>query len=485
MLRQTRRDFLKHTAALGTALAVPTLIPARAFGANDKVRIAVAGIHGRGQSHIDAYTTLDGCEVAYLVDPDSSLFEKRAASVEKKSGKRPKCVQDIRAALEDKSLDAVSVATCNHWHSLITIWSCQAGKDVYVEKPCSHNIFEGRKCVEAARKYQRIVQHGTQSRSSKGEARTVAAVQSGKYGKLLVAKAYCCKPRWSIGFKEIENPPPELDFDIWLGPSPKQPYHKNLVHYNWHWFWNTGNGDMGNQGVHQMDIARWGLGLAAPKSVVSLGGRWVETADYKDQGETPNMELSVYDFGGPLLVFETRGLVAKKGKNGEKDPFPAKVSNEWYLEAGKIVGGKFFAKGKSEGEKLPEPEKSVPGSTHFGNFIDSVRSRKAENLNAEILQGHLSAALCHLGNISYRLGKPVPFSQKPADFPEVAEVSSSIDAIQENLRGALGMDLSKATYQLGPKLEYDGKAEKFINNPAADALLTRPPRPPYVASDPV
>ena len=484
MSRQSRRVFLAQSAAVGAAFALPSLVPARAFGANDKIRVAVAGIHGRGGSHIEAFASNKDSEVAYLVDPDSRLFDKRAAGVEKKTGKRPQCVQDIRKALEDKSLDAVSVATCNHWHSLITIWACQHGKDVYVEKPCSHNVFEGRKCVEAARKYNRIVQHGTQSRSSQKIADTVAAIASGKYGKLLVAKGYCCKPRWSIGFKDVTTPPAELDFDIWLGPARNQPYHENLVHYNWHWFWDTGNGDMGNQGVHQMDIARWGIpGATLPKSVVSLGGRWVNEPDFKDQGETPNMELCVYDFDDTLLVFETRGLVAKKNKD-KKDAFPAKVANEWYLEAGKIIGDKFFAKGSDKAENIPAEGKKR-NSNPFGNFLDSVRSRKPEDLNAEILEGHLSSALCHLGNVSYRLGKPAPVNQKPADFPENEHVEASLKAIKENLAGALDVDLSKAVFQVGPKLEFDAKAERFAGNPAADALLTRKPRPPYVVPEQV
>ena len=481
MTRSTRRTFLKQTAALGATVAVPYLIPPTAFGANDAINIAVAGIHGRGGSHIQAYTSSKESRVTYLVDPDTRLFEGRVKSIEKKTGYKPQCVQDLRKALEDKSLDAVSIATCNHWHSLLAIWACQAGKDVYVEKPCSHNVFEGRKLVEAARKYNRIVQHGTQSRSSSKTAQEIAAVQSGVYGKLLVAKGYCCKPRWSIGFKPEMAPPAELDFDLWLGPAPKQPYHENLVHYNWHWFWDTGNGDMGNQGVHQMDIARWGIGKTLPKSFVSVGCRYVETDDYKDQGQTPNFELNVFDYDGVLLVFETRGLVAKKGKSGT---VPFKVGNDWYLEAGKIVGGKFYPNGKTEGEPLPKTDK-LPHGEHFENFVSAVRSRKSDDLHAEILEGHLSSALCHLGNISYRMGEPIPFDGKLKDFPEIPQVQESVDAIKDNLKVAIDLDLSKQTWQLGPKLNFDPQAEKFINNPTADTYLTRKPRPPYVVPEQV
>ncbi|MFV2068101.1 MAG: Gfo/Idh/MocA family protein, partial [Pirellulales bacterium] len=299
MSRTTRRTFLKRAAAASAAFSTFTISgtksSGRVIGANDTLRIAVAGIHGRGQSHMDAYTSLDHVEVVTLVDPDRSLFDSRSKRIQSRGGKAPKCVQDVREVLDDPRVHAVSIATCNHWHSLMTIWACQAGKDVYVEKPLSHNLSEGRKAVEAARKYERVVQHGTQQRSSEERARQIAAIRSGQYGKLLVAKGYCCKPRWSIGFKDPEAPPADLDFNLWLGPAPQQPFHRNLVHYNWHWFWDTGNGDTGNQGVHEMDVARWGIeGATLPQRVWSMGGRYVpDGKNGKDQGQTPNMQLSV------------------------------------------------------------------------------------------------------------------------------------------------------------------------------------------------
>ena len=482
MSRQTRRTFIKRAAAAGvgaTFTIAGTKASGRVIGANDTIRMGVAGIRGRGQGHIGEFAGMDKVQVTHLIDPDSRLFESRSAKVKEKGGNTPKCFQDIRKALEDKELDAVSVATCNHWHSLITVWACQAGKDVYVEKPCSHNVFEGRQCVEAARKHDRVVQHGTQSRSDGNWAKQVAAIASGKYGKLLVSKGYCCKSRWSIGFKEIKDPPKELDFNLWLGPAPEQPYHENLVHYNWHWFWDTGNGDMGNQGVHQMDIARWAIpGGTLPKSVVSMGGRWVNTPDFKDQGETPNMELCVYDYGETLLIFETRGLV------GKYKEFPRKVDNEFYLEEGNIIGGKFYPKGKDKAEPLADVEHTVGGGGPFGNFINCVRSRKREELNAEIEEGHLSSALCHLGNISYRLGQQVPFSNQAEVFGDNEQVQHSLRNIRGNIK-ALGVDLDKATYCLGPKLEFDAGAEKFVGNPEADKLLTRPYREPFVVPEEV
>ena len=482
MPRQTRRTFLKRASAAGLGAGIViagTKASGRVLGANDTIRVGVAGIHGRGGSHIGAFAGMKGVQVTHLIDPDSRLFASRSGQVKSKGGNTPKCFQDIRKALEDKDLDAVSIASCNHWHSLLTILSCQAGKDVYVEKPCSHNVFEGRKCVEAARKHQRIVQHGTQRRSMARWARQIAAIASGKYGKLLVSKGYASKVRWSIGFKEPKDPPPELDYDLWLGPAPMQPYNENFVHYNWHWFWDFGNGEIGNQGVHQMDIARWAIeaatGATGPKSAISMGGRF----GYKDQGQTPNMQLCVYDYGGTLLVFEVRGLVGKKGKGGEQ--FARKVTNEFYLEEGAIIGGQFYPKGKNKPEKLVEAESTVRSGGHFGNFIDCVRSRKQEDLNADILQGHYAAAPCHLGNISYRLGQEVPLGQEPAGFPlECPQVRESLDTIKANLKAALGIDPDKAKWTLGPKLAFDPEKEKFLDHPKADELLTRKYRDPYV-----
>ena len=289
MSKLNRREFVKKTGAASTVFAAFTVAGTKSsqqvLGANDRIRVGVAGINGRGTSHIGGFAPMEGVEVSCLIDPDTRLFESRTKMVRDKGGNTPTCVQDIREALEDKNLDVITVATCNHWHSLITIWACQAGKDVYVEKPISHNVFEGRKCVEAAAKYDRIVQHGTQNRSSQGKANEIAAVQSGKYGKLLVSKGYCCKPRWSIGHKPVTAPPKELDWDLWLGPAPKQDYHGNLHTYNWHWFWDTGNGDTGNQGVHEMDIARWAIkDSTLPKRIWSVGGRYVPGEE--DQGQT-------------------------------------------------------------------------------------------------------------------------------------------------------------------------------------------------------
>ena len=295
MLPHNRRDFLKRAGA-GSALASfvvsGTKASGRVLGANDRVRIAVAGINGRGRTHLTGFAQMKGVEIAYLVDPDSRLFASRSKIVNERAGNTPACVQDVRQALDDKNLDAISIVTPNHWHSLMAIWACQAGKDVYVEKPCSHNVFEGRKLVEAARKYGRIVQHGTQRRTDPQWIQLAGDVRSGKYGKLLVSYGYASRTRRSIGIKDPQDPPRELDFDLWLGPAPVRPFRTNLVHYNWHWRWDFGNGEIGNMGSHQLDVCRWAMPDGAkPKSVVSLGGRF----GYKDQGETPNTQLTLID----------------------------------------------------------------------------------------------------------------------------------------------------------------------------------------------
>ncbi len=408
MSRITRRRFVQQAAAASAVYSTFTIAGTKAsgrvLGANDTIRIGVAGINGRGRSHMEGFAGQENVQVTYLIDPDSRLFSSRSQMIADKAGNTPKCVQDIREALDDPNLDAVSVATCNHWHSLLGIWACQAGKDAYIEKPISHNVWEGRKLVQAAKKYNRVVQHGTQQRSSQSRANEIAALQSGNYGKLLVSKGYCCKPRWSIGYKQATKPPAELDWNVWLGPAPMQDFHENLVHYNWHWFWDTGNGDTGNQGVHEMDVARWAIKDATlPTEVWSLGGRF----GYEDQGETPNTQLSVYRFGEVLLVFETRGLV------GKHDGFPNEVRNEYYTTDGMITGGKFHPKNGGEAVTVSggTPREVTPGGA-FESFITAMRSRKPEDNNCDAEVGHYSAALCHLGNISYRLGEEVPFDKQ-------------------------------------------------------------------------
>ena len=479
-MKITRRRFLKRAApaaALPLFTIAGTKSSGRVLGANDVIRVGVAGIHGQGNAHIDQYLGFKDVQVTHLIDPDRSLFESRSQKIREKGGTTPKCFQDIREALEDKDLDVISIAAPNHWHSLLTIWACQAGKDVYVEKPLSHNIWEGRRAVEAARKYGRMVQHGTQQRSNESRANEIAAAQSGKYGRLLVSKGYCCKPRWSIGRKEPKPPPKDLAFDLWLGPAAEQPYHGNLVHYNWHWFWDFGNGDIGNQGVHELDVARWAIkGATLPTKVWSLGGRFA----YEDQGQAPNTQMAVYEYGDVLLVFEVRGLV-------DKHPdFKFKVLNEYYTTEGMIADRKFHPRNGGKPEPLEKFDVKVTPGGAWGSFLHAVRSRKVEDLNADVEHGHYSAALCHLANISYRLGEQVSFDHKSIPRSENSEVAHTFENLRANLQ-AVDVNLAQTKYQLGRVLQFDPAREQFTGEGAdkADAFLTRNYRAPYVVPDKV
>jgi predicted dehydrogenase len=479
MARISRRQFLHKSAAASTAFGLVTIAGTKAsgrvLGANDTIRVGVAGINGRGGSHISEFAHKlkdQNVAVTYLIDPDTRLFESRKRLVARDGNSEPRCVPDIRTALDDPNLDAISVATCNHWHSLITVWACQAGKDVYVEKPISHNVFEGRKCVEAAARYGRVVQHGTQQRSSLGRAKEIAALQSGKYGKLLVSKGYCCKPRWSIGHKPSESPPEGFDFNIWLGPAPQQPFHRNLVHYNWHWFWDTGNGDIGNQGVHEIDVARWAIKDATlPQSVWSLGGRF----GYEDQGQTPNTQLAVFEYGDVLLLFEVRGLVGGKSK------LPNRVENEYYTTEGVIRESMFYPRGSSAGEPIADVEARVTPGGAFGSFVHAVRSRKPQDINANAEVAHYSAALCHLANISYRLGQPAPYDKAGGAIGDNKQVVEAFENLRDNLR-AIDVKLDETIYRVGPKLTFDAARERFTGERSADAnaMLSRAYRQPFV-----
>ena len=483
MARQTRRSFLKHTlAAAATVTISGTKSSGRVLGANDTIRIAVAGLNGRGGSHVGEFGAMKNVEVAYIVDPDTRTYKKRQDQLRKLGRTAAQTATDIRKVLEDKELNAVSVATPNHWHSLITIWACDAGKDVYVEKPCSHNIHEGRIAVEMARKRERIVQHGTQSRSSQHWEDLRALAKSGKLGKLLVSRGLCYKDggtggstRGDIGHKPFKTPPAELDFNIWLGPAKDQPYHENLVHYRWHWFWDFGNGDAGNQGVHQMDIARWVIPDATwPKSVISFGGRYANN----DQGQTPNALVSVFDYGDTQLIFETRGLKSPAFR-GES------VGNILHFEEGIIAKGKFYPKGKGDGEAIPKVKGEVTrGGNHFANFIDCVRSRDLSKLHADIEIGHLSAGLCHLGNISYRLGSTSPYDPKLGKLSANDFGTDALTRMADHLKDH-GIKFDGKNLFVGRKLDFDGKSERFVNDKEADAMVTRNYRKPFVVPDKV
>ena len=492
MSHPTRRAFLKSTLAAAASITIAgTKSSGRVLGANDTIHIAVAGLNGRGGSHVTEWTHMKGVEIAYLIDPDTRTYGRRLKQIASAGGKEAHVLKDVRQALEDKNLDAISIATPNHWHALMTIWACQAGKDVYVEKPCSHNIHEGRIAVEAAKHYGRIVQHGTQNRSSKEVARAIDVIRSGQLGKLLISRGLCYKDgvpgsrltRASIGYASPKDPPKELDFNLWLGPAKEQPYHANLVHYRWHWFWDFGNGDIGNQGVHEIDKARWAIrGGLLPRTVFSLGGRLGHTQP--DQGETPSSQIALLDYGETLLIFEVRGLPSKAYRG-------AKVGNTYHLEAGTIVIGdgrstKFYPQGSNKAEPLPEVTTAAKyeprGGNHFGNFITAVRSRRTEDLNAPIVEGHYSAALIHLANASYRLGEAVPFNPRTKAFGDNKEAYETLARMEEYLKENK-VNLAETKYRLGRKLTVDTQSESVPGDPEANRLLTRNYRKPFAVPD--
>ena len=301
MKHENRRNFLQTTAAaLIASRAVPVL------GANDRINMVVIGFGGRGRDHVNFLSAIPECRIAGICDVDQAARERGAALVKKVQGSDPKTYSDMRQVFDDKNIDAVSFATPNHWHALGTIWACQAGKDVYVEKPACHNIYEGRKMIEAARKYKRMVQVGSQSRSQPHKRLAIELLGQGVIGKVYMVKGLCFNPRKSIGHTPDTPVPPGINWDVFLGPAPMRPFSMNRFHYNWHWFWDTGNGDIGNQGVHEMDIARWAMKDAGlPNYVSSTGGKFL----YEDDQETPNTQLATFEFGGSQVVFEVRGLI--------------------------------------------------------------------------------------------------------------------------------------------------------------------------------
>lgn len=423
----TRRSFFQ-----GATLAASAT---RVMGANDRIHTGIVGLGGRGRSHVGSYLSIPECQVTALCDVNQAARERAQAIVQKHASTKAKEYKDMRDLFADKEVDAVSIATPNHWHALATIWACQAGKDVYVEKPASHNVYEGWRMVEVARQTKRMVQVGSQSRSMPFKIKAMQLLKEGVIGKVYLAKGLCFKRRRSIGKTPPEPVPPGLDWDGFLGPAPMRPYTKNRFAYNWHWFWDTGNGDIGNQGVHEMDICRWGLGeVGMPKAVVSTGGKYI----YDDDQETPNTQLATFDYGAMEIVFEVRGLLT--GPEGGLPVRPGNTVGDLFLgsDGWMWVDGQGFQVYKGEKNEKVMDEKGAEGNgtvLHMKNFFAACRSRNYKELTAEVEIGAISAALCHLANISYRVGR---------------------------------------------KLQWDGARRKFVNDPEADKLLTREYRKPYV-----
>ncbi len=402
MENPNRRNFLKTTA--GAVLASNLVIRNTAYSANDVIRAAVAGVRGRGGSHIAGLEGLDGVDVVALCDVDENILNDRAARFKEKYGRDVKKYVDYREMLKDPGIDVVSIATPNHWHSIMGIWACQAGKDAYIEKPLSHSLLEGRKLVEAARKYNRIVQHGTQIRSSKAVREAIQMLREGVIGEVYYAKGTCYKWRDTIGVKPAADVPQGVHYDLWLGPAPERPFTENRFHYNWHWHWDYGNGDIGNQGVHQLDVARWGLGVGLPSTAQTLGGHFM----FQDDQETPNTLVATFKYPNQnkMLVFEVRHWITNPELGGEAGGV---VGNLFLGSKGIMIMPSYTSYQVFLGRKLEAGPSGSAGGDHFQNFIDCVRSRKADQLNADVEEGHLSSALAHLANTAYRVERTLKF----------------------------------------------------------------------------
>jgi predicted dehydrogenase len=429
-MTMNRRHFIMSTAVVTAGAAVRGLA-----SPNDTVRVGVVGCGGRGSSHVSAWSSMPNVELAALCDVDESHIADKLKGLETKGAKKPATYVDVRKMLEDKNIDAISIASPNHWHTLQTIWAVQAGKDVYVEKPCSHNVFESQQIVAAARKYDRIVQQGSQSRSSPALQEAVQRMKGGEFGEIYMARGLCYKWRDTIGKTPVSAVPAGVDYDLWTGPAPKRDFTKNRFHYNWHWFWDTGNGDLGNQGIHEVDIARWGLGVTHPTKVSAIGGKFM----FDDDQETPNTISASYEFDvdgkKKMMTFEVRHWISphEAGINGDKPGNT--IGNQFYGSKGYLVidnYNKYYSfMGK---EQTPGPT-ATKRDEHWANFIGAVRSRKRQDLTAEIEEGALSCNLMHLANISYRLGRT---------------------------------------------LNWDAKTMTVVNDPEANKMLTRDYRAPFV-----
>jgi predicted dehydrogenase len=434
-----RRKFLKQTTAVSTGVMVSLPMMKNSFAnnsPNDTINIAVIGIRSRGKDHYKALAKIPNVKIAVLCDIDQRLFPETVADVEVLTGYKPEIETEYRKVLDNKDIDAVSIATPNHWHALQTIWACQAGKDVYVEKPVSHTVVEGRKMVEAARKYNRVVQTGTQARSNGATNKAIKFIKEDGLGQVYMAKGLCLKPRGSIGHVKNSEIPDGVNWDAFLGPVSYRPFNENRFHYKWHWFWDTGNGDFGNQGIHQADIARWALNKwTHPVRIHGIGDYFVWDSDQ----ETPNIQHLVFEYeDGSILQFEVRGLATnlEGGINIGNLIFGSKgwmsIANEdngksqvHFGEINLLPSG--YSTYKEETGPIftsEAPDTTDMNYLHFKNFIDCLKSRKWQDLNADILEGHLSTSLCHLGNIASRLKRTLQFNPHSEKFIEDDEANS-------------------------------------------------------------
>ncbi|MHC4180094.1 MAG: Gfo/Idh/MocA family protein [Planctomycetota bacterium] len=414
----TRREFLAGTSAAAAVLGLDVIgdvtgaAERDSAGPNEDVRVACVGIRGRGRSHMHGLESASGSKVVALCDVDPPILGSRAAEMEKRTGRKVKRFADYRKLLEDRQIDAVTIATPNHTHGLIAVAAMQAGKDVYVEKPCSHNVWEGRQLVAAARKHNRICQHGTQGRSSPALCEAIAKLHEGVIGEVHTARAVSFKWRPAVGPAPEEPVPPGVDYDLWLGPARKRPFSRHRFHYHWRWHWDYGNGDLGNQGVHEIDLARWGLGVGLPGKIRSTGRKFM----FDDAGETPGRLITTFDFPreAKTLVFESRDWIGEHERSSAGPPGAEGVT--FYGSEG-CMHARYFEYATYLGRNLEAGPSGKGAPNEYERFIAGVRSRRHEDLGADIEDGHLSSALCHLGNIAYRLGRTVCFDPETETFP--------------------------------------------------------------------
>lgn len=477
-----RRRFFQHASAAAGTIAWTASSWAQVAGSNEEIRVAVIGFNGRGRDHIEGFRKVKGVRLVALCDVDRKVLDTEAARLDS-AGIQTTKFADVRQLLERKDVDVVSIAAPNHWHSLMGIWACQAGKDVYVEKPVSHNVWEGRQLVNASHTCRRIVQAGTQSRSSPALHEAVAYVRSGAIGKIKLARGFCYKPRQSIGKVSVPTPIPDhIDYDLWCGPAPKHPVMRKKLHYDWHWIFETGNGDVGNQGIHQMDIARWFLGeMSLSPRILSVGGR----LGYSDDGNTPNTQVILHDYAAAPLIFEVRGLPKSKAFQDSPASWAKNMPDYRGAQIGVIIeceGGwvripnyesatVFDSSGK-------EIQKFNQGGDHYANFIAAVRSRKTSDLHAPILEGHLSSALCHTGNISHRLGERLSNDAIRDQLKDKPGLAESFARMTEHLQ-LNEVDLNQTALTLGTLLNMDPSTELFIKQTKANQLLREECRPPF------
>jgi predicted dehydrogenase len=387
------------------------------MGANDKVNLAIIGLGGRGKAHVNYFLSIPDANIGAICDVNQEQTERVQATVEKATGRKPVVFEDMRKLFEDKSIDAVSTAVPNHWHALTAIWAMQAGKDVYGEKPATYNIFEGRQMIATARKYKRMCQIGMQSRTTAHKMKAIELLRQGAIGNIYMAKGLCFKRRKTIGVTPTGPVPAGLNWDLFLGPAPMRPFSKNRFAYTWHWFWDTGNGDIGNQGIHEMDIARWGLGRGLPKSAVSTGGKYL----YKDDQETPNTQIATFDYGDAEIVFEVRGLLTggEAQLHGTREGFVGNIflGDKGYMVLDHAGFEIYLGEEKTKGESM-QAVRERGGDTvpHMQNFLKAVKSRNTKDLNGEVEEGVTSADLVHMANTSYRLGRKVNFDAATYSF---------------------------------------------------------------------